>query len=764
MHDKDNNICVTREEALEFHKKGKPGKISIHAHKPLVTQRDLALAYSPGVAAPCEEIAQDQSKIYEYTSKGNMVAVISNGTAVLGLGNLGAAASKPVMEGKSVLFKRFADIDSVDIEIDTQDPEEFINAVKYLSPSWGGINLEDIKAPDCFIIEERLKSLMSIPVFHDDQHGTAIIAAAGIINAADITGQKLEDLKVVVNGAGASAIACIELMKSIGIKHENVILCDTKGVIYKGRTDGMNKWKEKHAVDTKLRTLNEALIGADVFIGLSAKGAVTQDMIRHMAESPIIFAMANPDPEITPEEVKAVRPDAIIATGRSDYPNQVNNVMGFPYIFRGALDVQASTINEEMKIAAAKALAELARKPIPNEVSEAYSGRKMKYGPEYIIPVPFDPRLITTIPIAVASAAMKTGVAKKPILDIKKYQQELEARLDPAANSMNLIFEKAHASPQRIVFAEGEDEETIKAAITMKQDGYGYPILIGREHRIKETVANMGPSYNLDGIEIMNAALSPNLNKYIEYIYTRMQRKGMLHRECSSLVKTDKNVFAACMVACQDADAMVTGATKDFTSCIDDITKVIDVKANHILFTYSILISKDHNLIIADNNIHELPSAEELADIAQQSATIATHLGYNPRVALLSFSNFGKPMKEKAKRVREAVEILDKRKVTFEYEGEMTPSVALNEKLMKLYPFCRLSGPANVLIMPALHTASISVRMLQELGGGTMIGPILSGLEYPVQIVQFGSYASDILNHAAFAAADSIDKKNKKKE
>lgn len=737
-------------EALAYHKMdNKPGKIAITATKPLLSQHDLSLAYSPGVAAPCLAIQKDPEAIYEYTSKGNMVAVISNGTAVLGLGNLGAGASKPVMEGKAVLFKRFADIDAIDLEINTEDPQEFINVVKYLGPSWGGINLEDIKAPECFIIEEELKKIMDIPVFHDDQHGTAIITAAGLINACHITERRFEDIKIVVNGAGAAAIACIELLKRMGVRHENVILCDTKGVIYKGRPDGMNKWKEKHAIETKHRSLEEALVGADVFLGLSSKDAVSKKMVSTMGARPIIFAMANPDPEITPEDVLSVRDDAIIATGRSDYNNQVNNVMGFPYIFRGALDVRATTINEEMKIAAANALAELARGPIPNEVLSAYAGRKMQYGPEYIIPVPFDPRLISTIPIAVAKAAIESGVAKRTDIDFKKYKIELEGRLNSKANFMNWAFDKMQAKSTKIIFAEGEEEETIKAAIMMAENNYGRPVIVGRQSKIMPIVESIGADLDLQGIEIINAAVSPNVDKYIDYLYQRLQRQGYLYRDCARMVKTDRNIFAACMVALGDADSMVTGATKSYSTCLSDVLKVIDPKENHIVFSYSILISKRHNIIIADNTVHELPSGDDLADITMQTADIARGFGYNPRAALLSFSNFGSPMRPRADRIRDAVRILDERGAAFEYDGEMSAEVALNKELIKLYPFCRLSDAANILIMPGLHTASIATQLLEEFAAGAFIGPVLTGLKSPVQIVQMGASANDILNFAA---------------
>ena len=755
---KKDIIQITDQEALDFHSGPIPGKISISSTKPLMTQRDLSLAYSPGVAIPCLEIQKDESKAYDYTAKGNFVAVISNGTAVLGLGDLGALASKPVMEGKAVLFKKFADINAIDIEVDTKDPEEFINAIRFLGKSWGGINLEDIKAPECFIIEDRLRELMDIPVFHDDQHGTAIITLAGLINAAHLTNRQFEDLKVVVNGAGAAGIACIELIKAMGVKDEHVTLCDTKGVVYKGRTEGMNRWKEAHAIDTKLRTLEEAFVGADVFLGLSVKGAVSKEMIKLMADRPIIFAMANPDPEISPEAIREVRTDAIIATGRSDYNNQVNNVMGFPYIFRGALDVRASTINQEMKIAAAKSLAMLAREHVPDEVSAAYAGKRMQYGPEYIIPVPFDPRLITTVPPAVAKAAMQTNVAKKPILDMESYIHELGARLDPTYNSMNLFFKRIVENPKRIIFAEGEEEQIIKAALMWRDNGYGTPVLIGRERRIKEVLARISENLTLDGIEIQNASICTRVDDYIEYLYKRTQRIGLLHRDCVRLVKNDRNIFASCMLACNDADGMVTGLTRGYAVCLEEILKVIDKKEDSTIFGLSILVS-DHKIIfISDTTVHELPDANELASIAIATAQKAREFGHEPKVALLSFSNFGNPMRDKASRIRDAVQILDQQNADFEYDGEMSADVALNKELLKLYPFCRLTSPANVLVMPGLHSANVSSKLLQELGAGAFIGPILVGLAKPVQILQMGSTIAEILNLAVIAAIDSMEK------
>ena len=756
----DNSKSAEYQKALEYHQSGKPGKIALRPTKPLSTQQDLALAYSPGVAAPCLEIQKDVENIYKYTARGNTVAVITNGTAVLGLGAIGAAASKPVMEGKAVLFKKFADIDAFDIEVDCTDPEEFINVVKHLGYSWGGINLEDIKAPECFIIEEKLKEYMDIPVFHDDQHGTAIITAAGLINAAFLTNRKFSDLKIVVNGAGAAAIACIDLIISLGVNKDNIILCDTKGVIYKGRTDGMNQWKEEKAAATSVRTLAEAMVGANVFLGLSAKGAVSPEMIASMSPSPIIFAMANPDPEITPEAIRAVRDDAIIATGRSDYDNQINNVMGFPYIFRGALDVRAKRINEEMKIAAAKALAALARLPVPGEVYRAYGSGHKSFGPNYIIPVPFDPRLITTIPVAVAKAAIASGVAGVKTLDVKAYRSELASRLNPTSSYMHFVYERLQHSPmQRVVFAEGEEEEVIKAAMMMRDEHYGIPIIVGRRSKIEPIVVSLGEGYNLDGITVMSASVNKNINTYIEYLYKKLQRKGYVRKDCAKMVKQDANVFAACMIACGEADAMVTGTAKSYFSCLDDICKVIDPKENKRILGYSIMLSNKHNVIIADNTVCEFPVAQDLVEITIQTAEAAKALGFTPRVALVSFSNFGNPMREKTSRIRDAVSILDKMDLDFEYDGEMSVDVALNPNARKAYPFCRLKEPANILIMPGLHSASISTSLLEEFAGGIFIGPILDGFEFPVQIVDMGASASDILKVSAFAAIDAINAK-----
>ncbi|MEO3997704.1 NADP-dependent malic enzyme [Mesorhizobium sp. CAU 1732] len=743
---------VSPEEALEFHAMGRPGKLEINPTKPMATQRDLSLAYSPGVAVPVLAIAEDPSRAFDYTTRGNMVAVISNGTAILGLGNLGALASKPVMEGKAVLFKRFADVDSIDLEVDTEDADEFINCVRFLGPSFGGINLEDIKAPECFIIEQRLRELMDIPVFHDDQHGTAIISAAGLINALEITGRDMKTTKMVCNGAGAAGIACIELMKAMGFSPENIILCDTKGVVYQGRTEGMNQWKSAHAVKTDTRSLAEALDGADVFLGLSAKGALTPAMVQSMAKNPIIFAMANPDPEITPEEVAEIRTDAIMATGRSDYPNQVNNVLGFPYIFRGALDVRATTINDAMKVAAAQALAKLAREDVPDDVAAAYQGNRPKFGPNYIIPVPFDPRLISEVPAAVARAAMDSGVAGRPILNIEKYKQELSARRDPIASTLQRIYDRVRRQPKRVVFAEGEEEQVMRAAVSYVNQNLGTAILVGRDDVIKENARAAGVDLNKPGIEIINARLSRRNAVYADHLYERMQRKGFLFRDCQRLINNDRNHFAACMLALGDADAVVTGVTRNYSTVLEDIRRVIDAKPGHRVIGVSIALCRGRTVIVADTAVHDMPNAEQIADIAEEAAGFARRMGYEPRVAMLAYSTFGHPPGERSERVQEAVKILDKRRVDFEYDGEMAADVALNAKAMQQYPFCRLSGPANVLVMPAFHSASISTKMLQELGGSTVIGPLLVGLNKPVQIVSLNAKDSDLVNMAAIAA------------
>ncbi len=742
---------VTDKEALLFHSRGRPGKLAIVATKPMATQRDLSLAYSPGVAAPVLAIAQDPSLAFDYTIKGNMVAVITNGTAILGLGDLGALAAKPVMEGKAALFKRFADIDSIDLEVDTRNVEEFIGAVRFLGPSFGGINLEDIKAPECFIIEERLRELMDIPVFHDDQHGTAIISAAELINALKLTGRDIKTARLVCNGAGAAGIACLDLAKALGFNPANVTLCDTKGVIYRGRTEGMNQWKSAHAVETKARTLSDALEGADIFYGLSVKGALTPEMLKRMAKNPIVFAMANPDPEITPEEALAIRPDAIVATGRSDYPNQINNVLGFPYIFRGALDVRAKTINMEMKIAAAKALAQLAREDVPDEVANAYRGARPRFGRDYLIPAPFDPRLISIVPPAVAIAAMESGVARRPIVDMKNYRAELSARRDPVAALMQTIYERVRRSPKRVVFAEGEEEQVIRAALAFVNQGLGRAILVGREDRVLQTAAEAGLELG-DSIEVHNAKLSSRNAVYAQFLFERLQRKGFLLRDCQRLINIDRNHFAAAMVAQGDADAMVTGVTRNFSNALEDVRHVVDQKPGHRLIGASLVLASGRVVVVADTAITEMPEAPDLADIAIEAAGVARRIGLEPRVAMLAFSTFGYPPGERTARVHEAVRILDQRRVDFAYEGEMGADIALNRQLMASYPFCRLKDTANVLVMPAFHSAAISTKMLQELGGATVLGPLIVGLDKPIQIVQLGATDAEIVNMAALAA------------
>jgi len=742
----------TDDEALAFHAGEKPGKLEVVPTKPMATQRDLSLAYSPGVAVPVLRIAENPDSAFDYTAKGNMVAVISNGTAILGLGDLGALASKPVMEGKAVLFKRFADVNSFDLCIDTKDVDAFINAVRYLGPSFGGINLEDIKAPDCFIIEEKLRELMDISVFHDDQHGTAIISAAGVINAAHLTNRKLEDLKVVCNGAGAAGIACIELLKSMGVKSENVILCDTKGVVYRGRTEGMNQWKSAHAVNTKARTLSDAMQGCDVFLGLSAKGALTPNMVRSMAASPIIFAMANPDPEITPEDAKAVRGDVIVATGRSDYPNQVNNVLGFPYIFRGALDVRATTINEAMKIAAAEAIAAQAREDVPDEVATAYRGARPVYGPEYIIPSPFDPRLISRVSAAVAEAAMKTGVAKKQIADLAAYQFQLSARLDPSAGLFQMVTNAVRAKPKRVVFAEGEEDSVIRAAAAFQNSGMGKAILVGRPEMVKAGFRRAGIDEQLLEIRVPHSA--EEAAPYIEALYKRVQRRGALHRDAVRMVTNDRNIYAASMLKAGDADAMVTGVTRTYATALADVRQVLDPPPGQRPIGMQAIFAKGRVVLIADTSVTEMPTAEQLADIAVQAAAAARRFGITPRLALLASSTFGFPRSERSERIIEAVQILENRGVDFEYDGEMAVDAALDKDKLALYPFARITETANVLIMPAIHSASISTKLLQQMGGASVMGPMLVGLEKSVQIAPLGAKMSEIYNAAVIAAYD----------
>ena len=742
------NVQFSEREALLFHSEGRPGKLEIVATKPMATQRDLALAYSPGVAVPVQAIADDPATAYDYTAKGNLVAVISNGTAILGMGNLGALASKPVMEGKAVLFKRFADVDSIDIELKTEDVDRIIDAVELMEPTFGGINLEDIKAPECFIIEQTLRERMNIPVFHDDQHGTAIICTAGLINACLLTNRRIEDIKVVVNGAGAAAIACTELMKAMGVRPDNVIMCDRTGVIYQGRDD-VNQWQSAHAARTEARTLTEALVGADVFIGLSAAGALKPEMVKDMAPSPIIFAMANPEPEIRPELAKAARPDAIIATGRSDYPNQVNNVLCFPFIFRGALDVRASAINDEMKIAAANAIAELARERVPEEVAIAY-GVRHSFGPEYIIPAPFDPRLMELVPSAVAKAAMDSGVASRPILDMDRYRQALRERLNPTTSLLTLAYEGARAHPKRVLFAEGEEEVVLRAAISFKEGGYGTPVLVGRDD-VHDRLRALGVT-RPEEYEVHNSRHSPLVPKMVDFLYKRLQRRGFLHRDVERMINQDRNIFASVMLQLGEADAMITGITRTWAHTMREVKRVIDPEPGRTPFGIHILVGQSHTVFIADTTVNERPTAEELADIAEQTAQVARRMGHEPRVAFLSYSTFGNPEGHYLDNIRAAVGVLDGRQVGFEYEGEMAPDAALNPRQLANYPFARLSAPANVLIMPGLQSANISAKLLRELGGDTMIGPMLIGLEKPVQIAPMASTAGELVTLAVLAA------------
>ena len=742
---------TTPEEALAYHLEPRPGKYEITASKPMATQRDLSLAYSPGVAVPVQAIADNPGAAYDYTVKGNMVAVVSNGTAILGMGNLGALASKPVMEGKAVLFKRFADVNAVDIELDTEDADEIIKAVKLMSPTFGGINLEDIKAPECFIIEQRLKEICDIPVFHDDQHGTAVICAAGLLNALEISGKKIEDVKIVLNGAGAAGIACLELLKSMGARHENCIMCDTKGVIWQGRTEGMNQWKSAHAVKTEARTLEEAMVGADVFLGVSAKGAVTPDMVKSMADNPVIFAMANPDPEITPEEAHAVRADAIVATGRSDYPNQVNNVLGFPYLFRGALDIHARAINDEMKIACARALADLARQDVPDEVAMAY-GRKLSFGRDYIIPTPFDPRLIYIVPPAVAQAGMDTGVARRPINDMAGYTASLRARMDPTASILQGIHARARQAQARLIFAEGDDPRVLRAAVAYQRSGLGKALVVGRDQEVREKLEASGLGDAVRELEVVNAANTRHLDQYKDFLYKRLQRKGHDRQDIHRLAARDRHVFASLMLEHGHGDGLVTGATRKSAHVLASINTVFDAQATDGAVGVTALLHKGRIVLIADTLVHEWPLEEDLATIAIRAAGIARNLGLEPRVAFASFSTFGYPVSERATKMHMAPTVLDRIGVDFEYEGEMTVDVALNMDQMAHYPFCRLTGPANILVMPARHAASISVKLMQEMAGATVIGPILTGVKKPIQICSTNSSVNDILNMAVMAA------------
>ena len=748
------NVRFTEREALFYHKTIRPGKIEIIASKPMTTQRDLSLAYSPGVAVPVQAIADNPADAYEYTAKGNLVAVITNGTAILGMGNLGALASKPVMEGKAVLFKRFADVDSIDIELDTEDPDKFIEAVALMEPTFGGINLEDIKAPECFVIEQALRDRMKIPVMHDDQHGTAIITAAGLVNACHLTGRKFEDVKVVVNGAGAAALACTALIKSMGVRHQNVTVCDRQGVIYRGREGGMDQWKSAHAIDTEARTLEEALVGADIFLGLSAAGALKPEYVERMARQPIIFAMANPDPEITPPEAKRVRPDCIVATGRSDYPNQVNNVLGFPFIFRGALDVRATAINEEMKIAAAHAIAQLAREPVPEEVAAAY-GKNQQFGLDYIIPAPFDPRLMDLVSSAVAKAAMDSGVAQKPIEDFEAYRTSLKARLNPTTSVLAQVYETVKANPKRMIFAEGENEIVLRAAIQYRDFGYGEPVLVGRTEAVMSKLTELGVEQP-ESFHIENSAVSIYVPAMVELLYERLKRRGFMERDVKRMVNQDRNIFASLLLKLGIGDAMVTGMTRTFAQTMREVRQVLDPQDGRLPFGIHLMIGKSYTVFLADTTVNERPSATDLAVIAKETAAVAKRLGHEPRVAFLSYSTFGNPPGRYLENIRDAVAILDAEQPGFEYEGELAPDAALNPAVMKNYPFSRLSGPANVLVMPGLQSANISAKLLRELAGNGTIGPMLIGMEKPVQIAPMTAIAPDVLTLAVLAAAGIV--------
>jgi malate dehydrogenase (oxaloacetate-decarboxylating)(NADP+) len=751
MSEKTPKMTPFEQDALDFHRLPTPGKLSLAPTKPMATQRDLSLAYSPGVAVPVKAIAENEDAAYDYTSKGNMVAVVSNGTAILGLGNLGAMASKPVMEGKAVLFKRFADIDAFDIEVKYTDPDQFVECVAGFGATFGGINLEDIKSPECFDIERRLREMLDIPVFHDDQHGTAIIAAAGLINACEISGKKLSDLNVVLVGAGAAGLSVIELLQSMGVDKDKTVVVDKDGVVHTGRNDLFERLRNQ-AVKTQMRTLEEAVRGADCLIGLSAGGIVTQSMVRSMAPDPIIFAMANPTPEILPEQIKEVRGDAIVATGRSDYPNQVNNVLGFPYIFRGALDVRARTINEEMKIACARALADLAREDVPDEVADAYTGSRLQFGPEYIIPTPFDPRLISRVPPYVAKAAVESGVARIVPQDTESYRQSLARRVDPTAALQQRVASVLRGAQKTIVFAEGEAPSVIRAAHAFQSQGLGKAVLVAREDIAEANMKELGlPTGEL---EIVNARLSDYNYDYAKFLYERLQRKGYLKRDVQRLVNTNRNVFSACMVKLGHADGMITGVTRHTNVALGDVRLVIDPVPGGRLVGINTAISRGRTLLIGDVLGAEFPTSAELADIAVEMAATARRFGLTPRVAFLSYSSFGNPPGERTEKMSGAVKILEARGVDFEYEGEMAADVALNPDHHELYPFSRLTEPANVLVMPAVHSASIATRLLKAAGAATVIGPVIVGLEKPVQIARLGSSVSDIVNLAGLAAFD----------
>ncbi|HEY5673271.1 MAG TPA: NADP-dependent malic enzyme [Malonomonas sp.] len=751
-----------RQEALDYHSKGRKGKIEVITTKPCATSRDLALAYSPGVAEPCLEIEKDPAMAYEYTAKGNLVAVVSNGTAVLGLGDIGALAGKPVMEGKGVLFKSFADIDVFDIELNTKDSDELIRTVKLLEPTFGGINLEDIKGPECFYIEEELQKIMDIPVFHDDQHGTAIISAAGMVNALELTGKNINNAKIVVNGAGAAGIACANLAITMGIAKDNVILCDTKGVIYKGRTEGMNLYKERLAAQTDARTLEEAMVGADIFFGVSAKGALTAEMLKSMAKDPIVFAMANPDPEITPPEAKAVRSDVIIGTGRSDYNNQVNNVLCFPFLFRGALDTHASAINDEMKLAAVHALAALAKEAVPDSVRRAYAGEDIKFGREYVIPKPFDPRVLLHVAPAVAQAAMDSGVARRPIADMAKYIERLEAMQGRSKEIMRTMINKAKTDPKRLVFPEGDEEKILRAAQILVDEGIAKPILLGNEAEIRAKIAEF--KLDLTGVEIVDTATSAKRGEYIDALFEKRQRKGVTRAEAKGKIKNNRHYFASMMVDRGDADAVLAGINHHYPETIRPALEVIGRKdgLSKVHGVY-MLVTKKKAVFFADTTVNIEPTAEEMAETAILTAEMARQFNVEPKVAMLSFSNFGSSDHPQCQKVKKATALVKQQAPTLLVDGEIQANVALDPELTATqYPFSQIKGDANVFIFPDLNSGNISYKLLSKLGEAETVGPILMGMKKPVHVLQRGDDVSDIINMAAVAVVDAQEAANRK--
>ena len=746
---------ISVEEALEYHHTGRPGKLEVVSTKPCQTQRDLSLAYTPGVAEPCRVIEKDPDEVFEYTAKGNLVAVITNGTAVLGLGNIGPLAGKPVMEGKAVLFKRFADIDVFDLELDTHDPEDFIHAVRLLEPTFGGVNLEDIKAPECFVIEERLKKEMDIPVFHDDQHGTAIISGAGLLNGLEVVGKRIDEVTIVVNGAGAAGIACARFYCLLGARHQNIIMCDSRGVICKGRTRGMNPYKEEFASDTEARTLADALKGADVFIGLSAPNVVSKEMVRSMADRPILFAMANPDPEITYEDAKAARDDVIMATGRSDYPNQVNNVLGFPSIFRGALDVRARAINDEMKVAAARALANLAKEPVPYQVMKAYRVDRIEFGPEYLIPKPFDPRVLIWEASAVAEAAMESGVARIQI-DIEEYREKLEARLGVSRQVMRVMINKARSEPKRIVYPEGNHPPILKACELILDEGMAHPILIGPRQKIEALIEEL--RLNLQGgVEIVDPAGFDRFDEYVQEFYMLRQRKGITQREAHKMMGL-RNYFGAMMVRMGDADGLVSGLTTHYPETIRPALQIIGPRPDvtRVAGMY-MMVFKDKLYFFADATVNIEPTAEDLAQIALLCAREVRRFDVEPRVAMISFSNFGSARYPQSGKVRRAVELVRERDPHLPIDGEMQADTAVTpEIIQENFPFCTLENGANVLIFPNLEAGNVAYKLVQRLGGAEAIGPILLGMRKPVHVLQVGGFDEvDVVNMTALAVIDA---------